>query len=52
MSLDLVWDISDTLNGFMALPNLIAITLLSNQVIQATKKYITKITASSSAPER
>lgn len=37
ISLDLVWEISDTFNGFMAVPNLIAITLLSNEVIQLTK---------------
>ena len=31
--IDLVWEISDTLNGLMALPNLAAILLLSNQII-------------------
>lgn len=44
-SLNLVWDISDTLNGFMAVPNLIAITLLSDEVITMTKKYISKKTS-------
>lgn len=39
-SLSLVVDISDTLNGFMALPNLIAITLLSGQVMKMTKEYL------------
>ncbi len=42
-SLDLVWDISDTFNGFMAVPNLIAITLLSNEVIKMTKDYIKRV---------
>ncbi|NLG05515.1 MAG: alanine:cation symporter family protein [Clostridia bacterium] len=42
-SLDLVWDISDTLNGFMAVPNLIAVTLLSGQVITMTKEYIERV---------
>ena len=42
-SLDLVWDISDTLNGFMAIPNLIAVTLLSGQVIAMTKEYIERV---------
>lgn len=42
-SLDLVVDISDTFNGFMALPNLVAITLLSGQVIQMTKDYIRRV---------
>ena len=43
ISLDLVVDISDTFNGFMALPNLIAITLLSGQVVQMTKDYIKRV---------
>lgn len=42
-SLNLVWSISDTLNGFMAVPNLIAITLLSGEVIQMTKIYLKKV---------
>lgn len=42
-SLNLVWDIADTLNGFMAVPNLIAITLLSSEVIAMTKEYIAKV---------
>lgn len=32
MSLSLVWEISDTLNGLMAIPNLIALLLLSNKI--------------------
>lgn len=44
-SLNLVWDIADTLNGFMAVPNLIAITLLSGQVVKMTKDYIAKVKA-------
>lgn len=43
ISLDLAVDISDTFNGFMALPNLIAITLLSGQVVQMTKDYIKRV---------
>ncbi|RDU22157.1 alanine/glycine:cation symporter family protein [Anaerosacchariphilus polymeriproducens] len=42
MSLELVWNIADTLNGFMAVPNLIAITLLSGKVITLTKEYIAR----------
>lgn len=42
-SLSLVVDISDTFNGFMALPNLIAVTLLSGQVITMTKEYIANV---------
>ena len=37
--LSLVWDISDTLNGLMAIPNLIALLLLSPVVIKVTKEY-------------
>ncbi len=39
-SLNLVWDISDTFNGLMALPNLIAVTLLSGQVVKITRDYM------------
>ena len=37
--LRLVWDISDTLNGLMAIPNLIAVLLLSPVVIKLTKEH-------------
>ena len=33
MNLDLVWNIADTLNGLMAIPNLIAVIALSGVVI-------------------
>ena len=36
----LMWDISDTLNGMMAIPNLIAVLLLSPLIVSETKKYI------------
>lgn len=42
-SLDLVWDISDTFNGLMSIPNLIAITLLSGEVVKLTKEYIERV---------
>lgn len=38
----LVWEIADTFNGFMAVPNLTAILLLSGQVIKVTKNYMKK----------
>ncbi len=41
-SLELVVDISDTFNGFMALPNLIALTFLSGQVIEMTRDYLAR----------
>ena len=34
-----VWSIADTLNGLMALPNLVALLLLSGTVIKLTKAY-------------
>ncbi|MCL2067232.1 MAG: sodium:alanine symporter family protein [Treponema sp.] len=40
--LTFVWDLADTLNGLMAIPNLIAIVLLSKVVIQLTKEYLSK----------
>ena len=36
---DLMWNISDTLNGAMAIPNLIALLLLSGAVATITKEY-------------
>ena len=35
----LMWDISDTLNGMMAIPNLIGLLLLSGTVVQLTRTY-------------
>lgn len=35
----LMWDVSDTLNGAMAIPNLIALLLLSGTVTAITKDY-------------
>ena len=35
----LMWDIADTLNGLMAIPNLIALLLLSGTVAKLTKDY-------------
>ena len=37
--LKLVWDISDTLNGLMAIPNLLGLLLLSPVVIKVTRDY-------------
>ena len=39
MDISLAWDISDTLNGLMALPNLVALLGLSGVVIRLTKEY-------------
>ncbi len=40
LELTLVWNIADTLNGLMAIPNLIAILALSKIIITMTKKYL------------
>ena len=40
MSLDLAWDISDTFNGLMSIPNLIGVISLSPVVMKITKNYI------------
>lgn len=40
MSLDLAWDIADTLNGLMAIPNLIGVLALSGTVVAITRNYI------------
>ncbi len=39
VALDLVWLIADTLNAFMAIPNLIALLLLSPMVFSMTREY-------------
>lgn len=38
-SLDVVWDIADTFNGLMAIPNFIALFALSGVVARLTKEY-------------
>ena len=40
--LSLVWNISDTLNGLMAVPNLIGLIMLTPVVVSETKKYFNK----------
>ena len=39
MNLNLAWDIADTLNGLMAIPNLIGVLLLSGTVMKIVKNY-------------
>lgn len=38
----IVWNISDALNGLMAIPNIIALIFLSNVVVQTTRDYFKK----------
>lgn len=40
VALNLVWTIADTLNALMAIPNLIAVLLLSSVVARETKLYL------------
>ncbi len=40
MSLSLAWDLSDTFNGLMAIPNLIGVLSLSPIVCKITKNYV------------
>lgn len=40
--LEFLWDLSDTLNGLMAIPNLIGVLALSGTVIALTKEYFAK----------
>lgn len=39
MNLTLAWDIADTLNGMMAIPNLIGVLCLSGTVVAITRNY-------------
>ncbi|MDR2734478.1 MAG: sodium:alanine symporter family protein [Spirochaetota bacterium] len=41
LSLDVVWDIADTLNALMTIPNMAALLLLSGVIAADTKKYLT-----------
>lgn len=45
ISLNLVWTIADILNALMALPNLVAVLLLSNVIVAETRKYINNLDA-------
>lgn len=42
LNLSLAWDIADTLNGLMAIPNLIGVLLLSTTVVKVTRNYINR----------
>ncbi|MCA6219626.1 alanine/glycine:cation symporter family protein [Photorhabdus antumapuensis] len=46
-SLDFVWLLADTLNAMMAIPNLIALALLSPVVYRLTKEHIKDVNADS-----
>ena len=42
MGENLAWDIADTLNGMMMIPNLIGVTVLSPVVYRITKNYVAR----------
>jgi AGCS family alanine or glycine:cation symporter len=39
VELDLLWNIADTFNGLMSIPNLIALLLLSGTVVKLVKEF-------------
>lgn len=43
--LEIIWNVSDTFNGLMALPNLIGLFLLSGVVMKETKRYFKNVDA-------
>ncbi len=40
LSLDLVWTIANILNALMAMPNLVAVLLLSGVIAKETRHYL------------
>ena len=50
VSLNLIWLIADTLNALMAIPNLVAVLLLSPVVVAETKKYLNHIDEKDDTP--
>lgn len=40
INLELVWNVSDCMNALMAVPNLIAVLLLSGVIVKETRKYL------------
>ena len=40
INLDIIWNIADCMNALMAIPNLIALLLLSNVAARETRKYL------------
>ena len=45
VKLDLAWAVADTLNGLMAIPNLVGLAFLSPVVVKLTKEYFTNVKA-------
>jgi AGCS family alanine or glycine:cation symporter len=51
MSLGVVWNIADIMNAMMALPNLVALLLLSGVVARETKHYLWNGNLDQEAPD-
>ncbi|MGN0470313.1 MAG: alanine/glycine:cation symporter family protein [Acutalibacteraceae bacterium] len=43
ITLNIVWDISDILNALMAIPNIVAVLFLSNEVAADTRHYLNNL---------
>lgn len=50
VSLDLIWTIADILNALMAIPNIVAVLLLSPVIVAETRKYINNLDAKDDTP--
>ncbi len=50
--LDLVWLVSDVMNGLMALPNLIGLLLLSGIVLRETRSYLSRFGSHARGPRQ
>ena len=50
LALDLVWLIADILIALMAIPNLIAVLLLSPVIVKETRKYVNNLDAVDDTP--
>ena len=50
MDLSLAWDVSDTFNGLMAIPNLIGLVLMSGTVFKITENYIARLKGEKISP--
>ena len=51
MTVAAVWDIADIFNGLMAIPNLIALVLLSGVVVRETRSYFRRFPSARAAAE-
>ena len=48
--MELVWSISDTLNALMAVPNLLAVLLLSDTIGRDTRYYLKHLDEKDNTP--